>query len=131
MAEHGTRNTDNQHTPLPCVIPLTWSPCRRYASIFRVTAVEPLLYNSVTHKAEPLPGGGNPSGGLGELRGTVGEVLRIVSVRRWMFIVPFCLVISASFILSLYVPRRYTASTKFERRDDPVLVTSRNASGAS
>jgi len=59
---------------------------------------------------------------LSELRGSVGEVLRIISVRRWMFIVPFCVVTTGAFILSLYVPRRFEASTMFERRDDPVLM---------
>ena len=29
----------------------------RCASILRVTAFGPLLYNTVTHKVEPLPGG--------------------------------------------------------------------------
>ncbi len=59
---------------------------------------------------------------LSELRGSVGEVLRIISVRRWMFIVPFCIVTTGAFVLSLYVPRRFEASTMFERRDDPVLM---------
>lgn len=91
---------------------------------------EPLFSNTgIGSPTDPAAGGEAGLGGLGELRRTTGEVLRVLSVRRWMFFVPFCLVISASFILSLYVPRRYTASTKFERRDDPVLVNLPSAGG--
>lgn len=84
---------------------------------------DPLFSNTGINSPTESPVGGEAGGGgLGELRRTTGEILRVLSVRRWLFFVPFCLVISASFVLSLYVPRRYTASTKFERRDDPVLV---------
>ena len=57
-----------------------------------------------------------------DLRRSVAEVLRVISVRRWVFFVPFCVVTTGAFVLSLYVPRRYEASTTFERRDDPVLM---------
>jgi uncharacterized protein involved in exopolysaccharide biosynthesis len=65
-----------------------------------------------------------------ELRTSAAEVVRILSVRRWMFFVPFCLVTTAAFVLSLAVPRRYEAVTTFERRDDPVLMNLPRAGGA-
>ncbi len=70
---------------------------------------------------------GNPSDEmdrpmLSELRRSVTEISRILYVRRWLFFVPFCLVVSTAFVLSLYVQRRYVCTTTFERRDDPVLV---------
>ncbi|MEE9296510.1 MAG: hypothetical protein V3W34_16320 [Phycisphaerae bacterium] len=67
---------------------------------------------------------------LSELRKSVAEVTRILHVRRWMFFVPLCVVISAAFIASLYVPRRYRATTNFERRDDPVLINLQTLEGA-
>ncbi len=57
-----------------------------------------------------------------ELRGTLHEALGVLSVRRWFFFVPFCLAASAIFLGSLRLPRSYTASTRFERRDDPVFM---------
>ena len=57
MAEHGTRMEEDRPALSHCVMPLTWPPRRRCASILRVTAFGPLLYNSVSHKVEPLPGG--------------------------------------------------------------------------
>lgn len=84
----------------------------------------------------PLPGNPNPEpntapyvpgdeadrAAFSELRKSVAEAMRIISVRKWMFFVPFCVVTSGAFVLSLYMPRRYEASTMFERRDDPVLM---------
>ncbi len=65
----------------------------------------------------------DPNGdSFGNMRRSVSEVLRVLSVRKWVFLVPFCIATSAAFTLSLYVPRRYVAKTVFERRDDPVLV---------
>ncbi len=59
---------------------------------------------------------------FGNMRRSVSEVLRVLTVRKWVFLIPFCLATSAAFVMSLYVPRRYVAKTVFERRDDPVLV---------
>lgn len=73
----------------------------------------------------PMPGPGMEEGGavgFSDLRRSASEVLRVVSVRRWMFFAPFCLVTSAAFVLSIYVPRRFEAVTMFERRDDQVLM---------
>lgn len=67
---------------------------------------------------------------LAELRRSVAEVLRILSVRRWRFFVPFCVLTTLASLLSLYVPRRYVASTMFERRDDPVLVNLPRSQGS-
>ncbi|NOT00949.1 MAG: hypothetical protein HOP29_09995 [Phycisphaerales bacterium] len=73
----------------------------------------------------PMPGQGGEEGGpvgFSDLRRSVSEVLRVISVRRWMFFAPFCVVTSAAFVLSICVPRRYEAATMFERRDDQVLM---------
>lgn len=66
-----------------------------------------------------------------ELRKTVNDVLRIVSVHRWAFLVPFSMVSSAAFLLSLYYPRTYQATTSFERRNDPIMIDLPNAAGAA
>lgn len=50
------------------------------------------------------------------------DALRLVSLHRWAFFVPFCLATSTAFIVSLYYPRTYRATTTFERRDDPVMM---------
>ncbi len=65
-----------------------------------------------------------------ELRGSVGEVLRVLSVRRWMLCLPFCVITSGAFIISLTIPRRYEAVATFERRDDPVLMNLPRSHGA-
>jgi uncharacterized protein involved in exopolysaccharide biosynthesis len=57
-----------------------------------------------------------------EIRRTVNVVLRILSQNRWAFFVPFCLVASTVFVLSLYYPRTYQATATFQRRDDPVVL---------
>lgn len=66
-----------------------------------------------------------------ELRKTVNDVQRILSVHRWAFLVPFCMVSSAAFLLSLYYPRTYQATTTFERRNDPIMVDLPHAAGAA
>ncbi len=76
------------------------------------------------------PGEEHERHSFNELRASVAEIVRVLSVRRWMFFVPFCLVTSAAFVLSLAVPRRYEAVTTFERRDDPVLMNLPRAGGA-
>lgn len=57
-----------------------------------------------------------------ELRKAVHNGLAIISLRRWLFFFPFCIVAAATFITSLNYPRTYTATTRFERRDDPILI---------
>ena len=52
----------------------------------------------------------------------MGEVLRILVLRRWVFFIPFCLATTAAFIASQYVPRAYEAETVFEQANDPVSV---------
>ncbi|HNQ23993.1 MAG TPA: hypothetical protein PKK06_12960 [Phycisphaerae bacterium] len=56
-----------------------------------------------------------------EIRKTLNDALRIVSLHRWAFFLPFCVVASAISVLSLYYPRLYTASAGFQRRDDPIV----------
>lgn len=57
-----------------------------------------------------------------DLRRALHNATAILSLRRWAFFIPFCVVSAAAFIGSLYVPRTYVASARFERRDDPILI---------
>jgi len=59
---------------------------------------------------------------VSDLRHTVLETLRVLADRRWWFIIPFCVVATAAFIASHAIPRRYSTTTQFERRNDPVLA---------
>ena len=65
-------------------------------------SVEPTL-GSVMNA--PDEGRGHAS--FSELRTSVAEIVRVLSVRRWMFFIPFCLVTTMAFITSLSVPRRH------------------------
>lgn len=55
----------------------------------------------------------------------------MVSLHRWAFFIPFCIVSSGAFVLSLYYPRTYSARTSFERRNDPILADLRLSQGAA
>ena len=66
-----------------------------------------------------------------EIRRNLHDVLRMVALHRWAFFVPFCTVTSAAFLLSLYYPRTYRATTTFERRNDPIMINLPNVAGAA
>lgn len=66
-----------------------------------------------------------------EIRRALNDALRMLILHRWMFLVPFSLVASGAFIASLYYPRTYTASTTFERRNDPVMMNLPMSAGAA
>jgi len=68
---------------------------------------------------------------LAEVRKNLSEVWRMVSLHRWMFFVPFCIVTSGAFVASLYYPRTYRARTTFERKDDPVIMNLPMSAGAA
>ena len=55
----------------------------------------------------------------------------MLSLHRWAFFIPLCIVASAAFILSLYYPRTYVAKTSFERRNDPILADLSMSPGAA
>ncbi len=57
-----------------------------------------------------------------EIRKNLNGLLRLVTLHRWAFLLPFSFVSCIAFILSLYYPRSYRAMTTFERRNDPVMV---------
>src|SRR3989442_3423561 len=57
-----------------------------------------------------------------DLRHTLTEVWRVVTDRRRWFLLPFCIVTTLACLASHVVPRRYTATTLFERDNDPVLA---------
>jgi len=57
-----------------------------------------------------------------DFRHTVHEVWRVVCVRRWLLLFPLCIVSSAAFLCSLWVPREYAATTIIKREHDPVFA---------
>lgn len=57
-----------------------------------------------------------------EIRRTIYDALRLLSVHRWSFFVPFCLVCCGAFVGSLYLPRTYKATTSLDVENDPVMV---------
>lgn len=66
-----------------------------------------------------------------EIRQTLHDALRMLSLHRWAFFAPFCIVTCAAFVLSLYYPRTYRAHTSFERRNDPVMMKLPMSAGAA
>ena len=66
-----------------------------------------------------------------EIRMLIHDALRILSLHRWAFFIPFSLVTCSAFIGSLYLPRTYRATTSFERTDDPVMMNLPLSNGAS
>ncbi len=81
-----------------------------------------------TAPAEAAPGEERP---FSEIRKNLQNALRMLSLHRWAFFVPFSIVASGAFLLSLYYPRTYSASTTFERRNDPIMVNLPVTSGAA
>ncbi len=65
-----------------------------------------------------------------EVRRHLLDGVRIVRQHRWAFVLPFTAITSAVFLLSLYYPRTYAASTTLERRNDPIMVDLPQSSGA-
>jgi len=59
------------------------------------------------------------------LRENIIEALRILSLRRWTFFIPFCITTCAVAIGSHWITRTYRATTVIERRDHPVLMNLR------
>ena len=68
---------------------------------------------------------------MAEVRKNLNEIWRMVSLHRWMFFVPFCIVSSGAFVASLYYPRTYQARTTFERKNDPVMMNLPMSTGAA
>jgi len=66
-----------------------------------------------------------------EIRKNLHDILRLLSLHRWVFFVPFCLATSGAFIASLYYPRTYSATTSFEVRNDPVMINLPMSAGAA
>ena len=57
-----------------------------------------------------------------EIRKNLNDVLGLLVRHRWAFFLPFSLVSCIVFVMSLYYPRSYRATTTFERRNDPVML---------
>jgi len=66
-----------------------------------------------------------------EIRKALDDALRLLSLHRWVFFVPFCLVTCTGFVASLYYPRTYNATTTFECRNDPVMINLPMSAGAA
>ncbi len=66
-----------------------------------------------------------------EVRKTIHDGLRLLFVHRWAFFAPFCVVSCVAFISSLHYPRTYSATTSFERRNDPVMMNLPMSAGAA
>ena len=74
---------------------------------------------------------GDEERSFAEVRRTLHDVLRILSLHPRAFFIPFCVVASAAFVSSLYSPRTYSASTTFERRTDPIGMDRQLSAGAA
>ncbi|MCZ6699076.1 MAG: hypothetical protein O7D94_09125, partial [Planctomycetota bacterium] len=57
-----------------------------------------------------------------DIRHTISEIWRVVRERRWWFIFPFCVGTTVACAASLFIPRKYTTTMMFERKNDPVLA---------
>ncbi len=66
-----------------------------------------------------------------DVRKTIHDALRLFLQHRWAFFVPFSVVSCVAFILSLQYPRTYSATTSFERRNDPVMMNLPMSAGAA
>ncbi|MFQ5493802.1 MAG: GumC family protein [Phycisphaerae bacterium] len=55
----------------------------------------------------------------------------MLALHRWAFFVPFTVVATTVFVLSLYYPRLYRATTSFERKNDPVMMNLPMSTGAA
>jgi len=73
--------------------------------------------------------GNDPGRPLAEARKNVNDVLRVLYQHRWVFFVPCCAVATIIFVMSLQYPRTYTATTVFERRDDPIMLNVKTSEG--
>ena len=58
---------------------------------------------------------------LARVRENVSEAIRILLLRRWHFLVPFCVGTMLAATATHYLPRTYTATTTFDRVDDDVI----------
>lgn len=69
--------------------------------------------------------GGEPSADSPDKdsRQVIVDLLRVVASRRWFFFIPCCVGLTAAFLISHYVPRRYIARTILERRNDPLITS--------
>ncbi|HKQ48724.1 MAG TPA: hypothetical protein VJZ71_11700 [Phycisphaerae bacterium] len=60
---------------------------------------------------------------VADVRHTLAEVWRVIAARRWCFLFPFLAVATLAFTASLWVPRKYSATTVIKREHDPVLAS--------
>jgi uncharacterized protein involved in exopolysaccharide biosynthesis len=82
---------------------------------------QPRKSESTPQVTDPRPAGPTDVTSLAGLRENVSEAVRILGLRRWHFLVPFCIGTVLATSAAHYLPRTYSASTTFERVDDDVL----------
>lgn len=70
----------------------------------------------------PRFGAATEPAGISDLQRVIDRVLAILSRRRWLFVIPMLGGMLLSLAVSLMLPRLYSFSAMFERRDDPVLI---------
>ncbi|HPF39423.1 MAG TPA: hypothetical protein P5081_13750 [Phycisphaerae bacterium] len=58
---------------------------------------------------------------VSDIRHTLHEIWRVVRDRRWLFVMPACLVSSVAFLCSLLVPRLYDGGAIVKSEHDPVF----------
>lgn len=58
---------------------------------------------------------------VSDIRHTLHEIWRVVRDRRWLFILPACLVSTIAFLCSLVVPRLYDGGAIVKSEHDPVF----------
>jgi len=83
---------------------------------------------SAPHRNEQNQGDDRP---FADIRRNLYDVLRLLTLHRWLFFVPFCVVSCAAFIVSFYYPRTYSATTSFEVRNDPIMISLPMSPGAA
>ncbi len=71
----------------------------------------------------PRPGLGRQEPTEVDARQLLGRILQVLSRRRWLFILPALTTMIVILGVSLFLPREYSVSTLFERRDDAVVTT--------
>lgn len=58
---------------------------------------------------------------VSDIRHTLHEIWRVVRDRRWLFILPACIVASIAFLCSLMIPRLYDGGAIVKSEHDPVF----------
>ena len=58
---------------------------------------------------------------VSDIRHTLHEIWRVMCARRWLFILPACLVSALAFLASIFIPRVYEGGAIVRSEHDPVF----------